>query len=644
MYKIIKADKDAYITNKIVKDVSKVSASTGGAGTLDLFKLYHVNGSNVELSRAVVHFDLTDLKTLFDGGRINTNSSNFWCKLRLRDVYGGQATPRNFTLSVFPLAKDFDEGIGKDISYYSDIDACNWLSSSVDSLWYEAGCARTSDGAAVGDYLTSSISIVDTEVTQAFSKGDEDLLVDVTSILSATLNDEISDYGFRISFLKTLEDNSKTYFVKRFASNNAYNESKRPALLVGFDDSVSDDSQNLTLDTYCRLNLYNYDSSGQLATINTNVSGTLIPVIGDNCITLKLSLIPGQYLTFSGSQLSFGSGSYTTGIYTSLVSLPTSNATVAQMLSVSGSVSVTPIWCSNDLTSTFLSGSSVTFTESTKLTTRGIRKFVVSITNMRDVYFSNELALLRFNIFDQSSPIMKVTKLPLVTPGLVLKNVYYQIRDVTTNEVVVPFDDQKNSTKISNDSEGMYFYLDGSNLLVGRAYCIDIMIFYNGIREKFMNVSPMFRIEKGEGAMQYDVLGISNVGNLGYGPIYDQATGTLYITNLVATNITGSLTTLIDGSPYINGGANITVTTGSNGSVTISAENLLGYVTASFSNATTVTVNHGLNTALYDIEVFDASNSKILPKGATATSSTQAVVTFGGPTSGYVLILGKQGS
>ena len=295
------------------------------------------------------------------------------------------------------------------------------------------------------------------------------------------------------------------------------------------------------------------------------------------------------------------------------------------------------------MSTTYLSGSTLSVKQSTKLTTRGIRKFVVTITNMRDVYFSNELALLRLNIFDQSSPIMKTTKVPIVAPGLVLKNVYYQIRDVVTNEIVVPFDDEKNSTKVSNDSDGMYFYLDGSNLLTGRAYCIDIMVFYNGIRETFTNVSPAFRIEKREGAVKYDVLGISNVGNVGYGPIYDQATGTLYITNLVATNITGSLTSLIDGSPYLNAGNNITIVTGSNGSVTISTSTVIGYVTASFSNATTITVNHGLNTALYDIEVFDSNSNKIIPKSATATSTTQAVVTFGAPTSGYVLIAGQQG-
>jgi len=41
---------------------------------------------------------------------------------------------------------------------------------------------------------------------------------------------------------------------------------------------------------------------------------------------------------------------------------------------------------------------------------------------------------------------------------------------------------------------------------------------------------------------------------------------------------------------------------------------------------------------LYDIEVFDSGNSKIIPKSATATSPTSSVITFGAPTSGYVMV------
>ncbi len=111
---------------------------------------------------------------------------------------------------------------------------------------------------------------------------------------------------------------------------------------------------------------------------------------------------------------------------------------------------------------------------------------------------------------------------------------------------------------------------------------------------------------------------------------------------LKVTNISGSLTRLADGSPYLIAGSNVTLTTGSNGSITIDSS-VLPYTTSSFTNATSLTINHSMGVSLYDIEVFDTSYNKILPKSATATSSTQANITFGIPTSGYVIVGGPGG-
>jgi hypothetical protein len=106
-----------------------------------------------------------------------------------------------------------------------------------------------------------------------------------------------------------------------------------------------------------------------------------------------------------------------------------------------------------------------------------------------------------------------------------------------------------------------------------------------------------------------------------------------------AAGLSGSLTRLTDGSSYINAGGGILVTTGSNGSVTISL-GAITYATASFSDATSVTVNHDVGISLYDIEVFDTLYGKMIPKSATATSSTQANITFSIPTSGYIAVGG----
>jgi hypothetical protein len=111
---------------------------------------------------------------------------------------------------------------------------------------------------------------------------------------------------------------------------------------------------------------------------------------------------------------------------------------------------------------------------------------------------------------------------------------------------------------------------------------------------------------------------------------------------LTVTNLSGSLTKLSNGSDYLVAGSNISLSTGSNGSITINAA-VTPYTTASFTNVTSLTINHNLGITLYDIEVFDTSYNKIFPKSATATSTTQANITFGLPTSGYVTVGGSGG-
>ena len=70
MYRILKADKDSYVTNKIINSTrpttsASTDANVGQAGTIDLFKLYNATTvpsgtSGVELSRGLIHFDLND--------------------------------------------------------------------------------------------------------------------------------------------------------------------------------------------------------------------------------------------------------------------------------------------------------------------------------------------------------------------------------------------------------------------------------------------------------------------------------------------------------------------------------------------------------------------------------------------------------
>ena len=137
MYIIATASADTYITNKIIDGSRVEDANVGRAGTLDLFKLYDETlsgsaGGHTELSRILLKFDIERIRSLTTGS-LDFGSQSFRAKLRLKSIDTNLPVPRNFTVSVFPLAKSFSEGDGKDVSAFSDVDTCNYIESSAGS-------------------------------------------------------------------------------------------------------------------------------------------------------------------------------------------------------------------------------------------------------------------------------------------------------------------------------------------------------------------------------------------------------------------------------------------------------------------------------------------------------------------------------
>jgi len=503
MFRILKADKDTYITNKYIDGVRAVSGNVGLGGSLDLFKLYGItlSGSGrvpqTELSRILIHFDLDPLRNLVTANKIDIAHSSFKCFLNLKDVYGGQPTPSNFTVDIFPLSASFSEGLGKDIAYYADKDKANFLSASSDALWIGEGCTQGGGATEVCDYITSSLTVTNTKVSQTFITGEEDLLVDVTSVVSATIKGDLPDSGFRITFTSTIENDSKTYFVKRFASRQAYDESKRPQILVKFDDSILDDTSNLYLDSpvSASLFLYNY-VNGQL----TNLLSASSQVTGLNNLLLELkteaSGVGAYSLFFTGSQHKYGAN-FATGIYSASVTLPLSNANLKESYLQTGSIKFTPIWSSLDKTVAYITGSSITAYAPERITKRlNPRRYIVSVIGISTEYSEAEDVTMRVNIFDQNSPIIIAKRLPVELPGVVLRNAHFAIRNAATNVYAIPFDTTNNSTKLSSDSSGMYFNFSTAALTSLNSYVIDVMINVDGQEQKYLNASPAFRIIK----------------------------------------------------------------------------------------------------------------------------------------------------
>lgn len=492
MFKVLRPIKDAYITNRVVNEERQTSANVGAGGSLDLFKLYGITHTtsgttrtpNTELSRILVKFDLDPLRQLVTAGKVDVNNPSFSCHLYLHDVYGGQPTPSNFTVDVYPLSASFKEGLGRDVVFYSDYDVCNWLTGSDGVPWFVTGCAA--GGASACDYLNASVA------QQTFVTGEEDLNVDVTSFVSSALAGG-PDEGFRISFAAALEGDNHTYFVKRFASRTAYNQDLHPKLLVKYDDSIQDDTNNMFLDSAGTMFLRNY-----VRNVRTNLLSSSTPVTGLNSLILQLvtPVSGGTYsLYFTGSQHYSGLNAQV-GLYSASVTVPSTIPALQVQLQASGSITFTPIWQSLDGTVAYLTGSTFKLYPPQ----RGARAldpkvFEVSVTGLRDRLKADEQTILRVNIFDRTSPVLlHPVKLPVELPGVVIRDVHYQVRDAVTKRVAIPFDTTKNSTRISNDSSGMYFKFDASNLTVGHTYVIDVLIVTGDSQQYHEAVSPAFRV------------------------------------------------------------------------------------------------------------------------------------------------------
>jgi len=240
--------------------------------------------------------------------------------------------------------------------------------------------------------------------------------------------------------------------------------------------------------------LYNYVRSAP-----ANLTSGSSPVTGSNCLLLQLTtpVSGGTFsLAFTGSQ-HFSGINPQVGVYSASVAVPSSAPQLVPQWQASGSVTFTPVWGSLDGTVPYLTGTAVKFS----LPQRGDRsisprRFEVTVQGVRDRVGCTEQAVLRVNIFDYTSPyLLQATRLPVELPGVVVRDVHYQVRDAVTRQVAVPFDVVTSSTRVSNDSAGMYFRLDASNLTPGHTYVIDVLVVTGDGQQLYEAASPPFKVD-----------------------------------------------------------------------------------------------------------------------------------------------------
>lgn len=506
MYLVFTASKDTYITNKIVTSTSRATdANLGGASTIDLFKLYDENtisGETTpnELSRGLIKFNLQDISSSLTD-KTDFSDSSFKITLKLHDVQGNQVAPANFSLALFPLSRSFDEGKGKDVAAFGYLDRSNWLTASYttsNNTWQSGGAfASGALGAGNIDIIESGSiggSIIYLVKAQQFIKGNEDLILDVTNIVSASMTGFLPNHGFLIAYSGSQEIDKKSRFVKRFSSRHTRNPYIRPKLIVQYDDTIVDNNKQFEFNVSGSLFLNSY--SRGLA--NNLLSGSAnTEISGHNSLLLKLHTGSfSKYIT--GSQYT-SAGIFKTGIYSASFAIDRNNSTtvadsssLAQFVNTSGSITFGQEWLSLDENVSYFTGS-LTVNKSKNNIGQVATKLRFRITNLRSEYSLTELPRMEIFIADIGAE-RKSVRIPIKLQTLVLDKVYYRIRDAYNGQVLTPFVENNNITRLSSDSSGMFFIPSLSHLPRGKSYTIDFMTNINGVKTIYDN-NGAFRIK-----------------------------------------------------------------------------------------------------------------------------------------------------
>lgn len=524
MYRLLSASKDTYITNKIIAGSPSVTSNVGQAGTLDLFKLYdETNVSTtvsgvIELTRFLLQFDYEPLQQI-TGSFLNIADPSFKAFLNLKDVYGGQTTPSNFSIRLIPLSKSWDEGRGQDVVAFRDLDTANFLTASVvtgtPNVWFLSGAAASGSlGAPNIDIIVSGnlgSGLQDLTVTTQFARGDENLMMDVTTLVSAAMAGQIPNYGWRLSFVDAQEQDNVTRFVKRFGSRQAKNPDLNPQLIIKYNDQIQDDLGETLFNVSQSLFAYNRVNGGyqNFFSGSNEISGAnslLFNLYGSKYITYTTSsfsishsasinhITRSLYVitqSFTGSQFLIGSVPQT-GIYYADVNFNTlQNAVLSAFLTGSTSQEFRYAWTSLDGTVTYSSGKTLYKLPQGSASNVEEENWVVNITNLKQQYKSSEQARLRVFVLDYNTE-QSASRLPLQPKSVILDNLKWRLINAYSRKIVIPFDNE--ATLCSYDSQGMYFDIWMQDFAQGEVYELELMITYGGKDYLISNSGFRFKV------------------------------------------------------------------------------------------------------------------------------------------------------
>jgi hypothetical protein len=356
-----------------------------------------------------------------------------------------------------------------------------------DGQWATAG----------GDYHTDSSS----SFAQTFTVGNEDLEIDVTTLVEQWINSagnvlgSKTNYGFGVKLRASHEAETKSYYTKKFFARSSEFFHERPVLEARFENRTLDDRGNF----YFSSSLASANDNMNTIYLYNYVRGRLsnIPDIGtDNEFYVSIfsgssddSAPSGSALQLSVDNSSFvGSanryvvtgGYVSTGIYSASFAFTgsTSLETIydvwftGSLLTADATTAITQYHTGTIVPETLKAQSHDQYT-----------RYVLSMPTLKTEYYSNQTE--RFRIYAREkdwSPTI-YTKATSVPETIVFESASYEIFRATDDKIVIAYGTgSDNYSLLSYDVSGNYFDLDMSMLEPGYSYGIRYSIYEDSVQ------------------------------------------------------------------------------------------------------------------------------------------------------------------
>ena len=421
--------------------------------------------ARIDYSTLLIKFDLESVKNKWNIGNnlndvnISGAFSNLKAELVLKDVTTGISKPKEYSLEAYALLKEFDEGVGKDTIYFSDSDICNFNKINKNEDWgIPSFITKDNDAEEIGSTIPKSKN----------QKGDENLVFDVTSYVKRNL-EAVDDLGLLIKFTDNIIFDKKSYFVKRLGSRHLINKSFIPELRI----KINDSDANIPTSSHNKVRYLNNEESFYLL---NNISGKLqnisAPANFDVDNHLKLRITNRQEtLTFienieannhAESPIKNYKGDITTGIRKATIDNTQLSKFDNQVLEniKNNKLEAKIIWYWDDGSDEYvILKENVTFLTSEGVTDVKYENLLVSIKSQENNIIANNNIVPLEVYFVDTKKEFNAVKVPYELPSENLGEVYYQVYDVETNDLIIDYDEEAHSTKMFYDGEKYVFNL-----------------------------------------------------------------------------------------------------------------------------------------------------------------------------------------